>query len=525
MRALTRRLYIRLTLFSLLALIIACAAIFAVIGHFGALASAESLQRQNLGLASYLIASQRNNALLSAEGSIVKSAFSKLLREVRRINPTLEIYLIGFDGSVLAHAGEITVPLGRIKPEPLEMLGARRIAAPKLPILGDDPRRPSRKAVISVAALSPDDAQAGYLYVVLDGASAAGLGSGLTAGLGPIADSNTLNTMLALVAGIIMLASASLAWLLNSALRPLSDLTERVQAFRGSGEKSGLGDRSSDEIALLADATARMQLRIEDQFTHLEEAEQQRRELINQVTHDLQTPLASVRGYLETLLLPNATVDEQSRQTYLQTALRHTRSLSRRVTDLFELSNLQAGTTPFEPETFALAELVHDIASDYSPRAGREHAKVSVANDCVVPANVTADIGLLERALRNLLDNAIRHTDSDGVITVSIVSDAGQSKERYWLEVRDDGEGIDAESVPHIFESAWSGRQHGHRSGTSSERGASRHTGHRTGLGLHIVRQIALLHGAEPAVRSTPGQGTCISFAIPSHRGAAETGG
>jgi len=490
----------------LLILVVTCAAIFAVIGHFSSLASAESLQRQNLGLASYLIASQRDEALLDTQGAIVKPAFSRLLREVRRINPTLEIYLIGFDGSVLAHDEAIKIVTKRIKPEPLEMLGARRIAVPKLPMLGDDPRRPGRKAVISVGALAADDAQAGYLYVVLDGASAGSLV--------PIADSNTLNTMLALVAGIIMLAGAALAWLLNSALRPLSKLTERVQAFRGEAGQRELNEPGADEIALLAAATTRMQSRIDDQFRHLEQAGQQRRELINQVTHDLQTPLASVRGYLETLLLSGATSDGQTRQRYLGTALRHTRLLSRRVNDLFELSNLQAGTTPFAPDEFSLAELVHDIVSDYAPDAALGHASVRVAADCLVPATVRADIGLLERALRNLLDNAIRHTGTDGQIVVSVLADDRQSAGRFWLQVSDNGEGIDAESLPHIFQSAWSGGQFAQ----PGQSGAS----NRTGLGLHIVRQIALLHGAEPTVSSVPGEGTSIALAIPAPQALAD---
>jgi len=220
---------------------------------------------------------------------------------------------------------------------------------------------------------------------------------------------------------------------------------------------------------------------------------------------------------LETVLMQDGNLDEHDSRRYLQTVLRHTFSLSRRVSDVFELSNLQSGAIPFESDVFSLAELVHDIVGDYAPAHSKHHATVKVAADCEVPATVAADIGLLERALRNLLDNAIRHTPASGQITVRIDLDNDVSTKRYWLKVSDDGEGIDAECQPHVFESAWSGRQLSGRSVLGATRDADNvsHTGQRTGLGLHIVRQIALLHGGEPVLQSAPGQGTCIGFSLP----------
>ncbi len=192
------------------------------------------------------------------------------------------------------------------------------------------------------------------------------------------------------------------------------------------------------------------------------------------------------------------------------------------MTDLFELSNLQAGTTPFEPEGFALAELVHDVVGDYSPELSQPQAKVSVGEDCEMPASVHADIGLIERALRNLLDNARRHTAPNGRIVVTIRPDANPQRSVYWLKVSDDGEGIAAGSLPHIFESAWSGPKTDGEAESADKRSASDLTSHRTGLGLHIVRQIALLHGGEPSVESAPACGTCISFAVPAMQTIAD---
>lgn len=532
-------LYIRLSLFSLLVLILAGLAIFAVIGHFSGLATAESLQRQNLGLARYIAANYQSPALLDRASVPNETSWSRLIRNVRRINPTLEIYLLSLDGKVLAHSRSIQLSTSDVDLAPVKALAERRIAGPELPLLGDDPHRPERQAVISVASLSIEETMTGYLYIVLDGAVA----SAVAGSVFGQAHSNMLTTMLGLVAGVIGIAGLVLALILKSTLQPLTRLTERVRAFRGppastpgvqmqvtadvaeTHRQSGF-DRA-DEIELLDQATVQMQRRIADQFEGLARAEQQRRELINQVTHDLQTPLASVRGYVETLLLDGDPIAEETRTAYLKTALRQTRLLSQRVSDLFEFSNLQAGTTPFVPDRFSLAELVHDVVGDYQLQSQNRQLALTVAPECLVPAAVEADIGLVERALRNLLDNSIRHTPVGGRITVNILLEPSNELNRICLRVDDNGEGVSEEALSHIFELAWTGRARPAAAPSEPVSPLLRESGSppsrsmrptsaagRTGLGLHIVRQIALLHGAEPRVRSTTGEGACFELSL-----------
>ncbi|MGH1358054.1 MAG: sensor histidine kinase [Burkholderiaceae bacterium] len=516
MTAYRHRLHIRLSLLALLVLIVAGVGIFAVIRYFGDMAAAESLQRQNLGLARYIVSNRPDNSLIGADGTVDQKTLTALLRDIGRINPTLEVYLLDSAGYIVGGSRPDGLALKKVDLAPVQVLTERRIGLPPLPLLGDDPRRASRAAVVSVARLGTGDTLTGYLYVVLDGAGTGALGS-----FGLQSRSDAQQTLLLLVTAIIAAAGLVLALILKSTLKPLSLLTERVQAFRGGSDPSAMRPEPRtgaiarhDEIGLLDQATVQMQARIIDQFADLRRSELQRRELINQVTHDLQTPLSSIRGYIETLLVSDQQIPDAQRRSHLKTALRHTRLLSSRVSDLFELSNLQAGTTPFNPESFSLAELIQDVLDDYQLQSQHSGVRMTVATDCLVPAMVKADIGLVERALRNLLDNALRHTAKGGAVEINLLADPAHPAKRLIVQVADNGEGINSAALPHVFESAWSGaasNEEGLPAGPGGSAGARR-----TGLGLNIVWQIALLHGSAPSVQSEKGAGSRFRFSLPT---------
>ena len=302
---------------------------------------------------------------------------------------------------------------------------------------------------------------------------------------------------------VTLLAVLGVYYLFTRRLKRLSDA---VEAFAQGGFTSPLRIRGAnaggDEIDRLAAQVERMSERIAAQIDTLERVALQRRELLTNVSHDLRTPMASMQGYLELLLLHQGKLQAAEERNYLETAVRQCERLGRLIGDLFHLTELDAGDRKPRAEDFALAELTQDIAQKFSADAGRRQIDLRVSADASLPRPallvVCADIALVERALENLVENALRHTPAGGFIRIEIGHDA----ERARLAVIDTGTGIAAEDLPGLFE-RYDRAEH--------VAGGATHAG----LGLMIARRMVRLHGGELKVCSTVGQGTRVSFDLP----------
>jgi len=222
-----------------------------------------------------------------------------------------------------------------------------------------------------------------------------------------------------------------------------------------------------------------------------------RRELVANVSHDLRTPLASLHGYLETLVLKGDRLDPAERRRYLEIAARHSGKLGRRVTELFELSKLDACDVRLQRERFSPAELVQDVVQKFQLQSERTGVELATERRGDLPF-VDADIGLVERALENLLGNAIRHTPGGGRVTVCVDTAAGNAR----IVVSDTGPGIATDELDSVFDRFYRGRN-----GESSGEGA--------GLGLAIAKRIVELHGGTIRADSPPGEGAVLSFTLP----------
>ncbi|MEO6743727.1 MAG: HAMP domain-containing sensor histidine kinase [Caldimonas sp.] len=273
---------------------------------------------------------------------------------------------------------------------------------------------------------------------------------------------------------------------------------------RGQGGHSLRGVvADGDELDRLAARIERLAERVSSQQAALDQATRQRSELLANVSHDLRTPLASMQGYLELLLLRDDLSGAEARN-YLQTAARQSERLGRLVADLFELTRLEAEGMRPDVEEFAIAELTHDVVQKFSLDAERRGVRLA-CGDAGAPASpslrVRADIGLAERVLAGLVENALRHTPSGGSVTLATAATDGRAV----LTVADTGEGIAAADLPGLFDRYYRAERVG---------SANRISGH-GGLGLAIARRIVQLHGGELAVESRVGEGTRIRFDLP----------
>ncbi len=228
-------------------------------------------------------------------------------------------------------------------------------------------------------------------------------------------------------------------------------------------------------------------------------AEDFRREFTANVAHELKTPLTAILGATE-MLGDGSTLSEAERKELLAIVHEQARRLSSFVKDILALTQLErdqrAVRTPFAP--VPLNEVVETVVALAQARARKKGVEIRIArNDW---ATVFGDAHLLEQALDNLVENAVRYSGS-AVVEVSLVTESAASG--ILLAVIDHGVGIPGEAIPHVFERFY-----------RVDKARSRSLGG-TGLGLAIVKHIVLLHGGEVSVASEPGVRTAFSIRLP----------
>lgn len=318
--------------------------------------------------------------------------------------------------------------------------------------------------------------------------------------------------------GFALLAALLVVRLLTGRLRILADAIDR---FRRDGFDRPVefpwARSGGDEIDRLAVGFEQMAHQMSRQLARLQAHDAQRRELLANVSHDLRTPVALMQGYLDTLLLHQGDLTPAEARNYLEVAVRHAGRLGQLVADLFELSKLDGIDQSVSAEVFPLTELVQDVAQKFALGATGRDVRIETRLDGETPP-VRGDIRLVERALENLIANALRHTPAGGLVEVDLQG----HDSRVHVRVRDTGCGIAREDLPHVFERYFRApRVESATAGGAAPSVADPVTDRdHLGLGLAITRRIVTLHGGEIRVASTPGQGTTFAFDLPAASGA-----
>lgn len=446
-------------------------------------------QELNRDLARNLVA-ERN---LVEDGALNEAALRETFRLYMAINPSIEIYLLDRDGRILSYSADPS----RIKRErvSLEPIRAFLEMEDPYPLLGDDPRSPDRKKAFSVTSVPTSAAAEGYLYVVLRGeqydfaAKAARESVILRMSSWAVA----ISLLLGLLAGLVIFH------LLTRRLRRLSTMMQgfTVSGFTSDAQYAAEHAGAGDEIDLLGVAFDRMAGRIREQIDQLQEQDKLRRRLVAQVSHDLRTPLASIQGYLESLQIKGDDLSDAERNAFIAIALRQGRHLGRLIDELFELASLDARESEPELEAFAPGEFAHDVLRKHAVKADERSVSLGMAAASNAPL-ARGDLRLTERALDNLIENALEHAPVGGHVDVAVGEDDG----RLAIIVRDDGPGIDAADLDRIFEPFYRGG-----CGIEPERHA--------GLGLAIARRIMTLQGGDVAVRSATCGGATFVLWLP----------
>ena len=302
----------------------------------------------------------------------------------------------------------------------------------------------------------------------------------------------------AIVAAIVVFAgvlAAIVARLLaGGILRDIHAIRDGLIAVRRGEHDVEIVTAVPDELGELADAANAMIGRLRYEEAARDQAEAAHRDLVAAVSHDLRTPITSLRLLAEAV--GDDIVDGEVRRGYLDRMRVHIDALSALIDDLFELSRLEAGDIRWSLEQVPLGDLVGETVAAMRVQADAKGvAVVTEVPDALLPARANPE--KLQRVLFNLIQNAIRHTPADGSVVVRAEPVAG----RIEIEIADTGEGIAPDQRPHVFTAFYRGAN------------ASR-TGSGAGLGLAVSRAIVEAHGGRIwLVDATVG--TRVRFSLP----------
>ncbi len=424
-------------------------------------------------------------------GQINDSALRDLFHNVMVLHPSVEVYLLDDQGEVLAYAA----PDSLIKMDKVDVTPIREFIDKEgdIFIKGDNPRDPDRQKIFSAAEIHGEDVFSGFIYVILRGDR---YDSATAMLLDNYPFNLALKMFLILIAGTLVLGLIAFFWV----TKPLNDIINHVKRFeRGNWNVRVPLPPGGSGLKKLAQTINHMADTISSHIEKRQAMELSRQELIANVSHDLRTPLSTIKGYTETLQLKIEELPLKEKKKYIRIILSSIERLERLVNDLFDLSKLEAKRVELDKEPFHISELLLDNVQKYKITAEEKNIELETDIPDDLPL-IYADVGLIDRVLQNLLDNALKFTHPGGKIT------AGLRRQNGGVEIRiaDTGIGIPSDELQNIFK-RYTHTPNGENIGGS-------------GLGLTITKKILDLHESSIQVNSVKSEGSQFYFTLPIHK-------
>ena len=310
-----------------------------------------------------------------------------------------------------------------------------------------------------------------------------------------------------LVIGVLFLLIGGTAIAALVVFRPAQ---ARLRAVEDAARRFGEGDLTArapaiggDEVTAVAEAFNRMATDLAARQEQLVEADRARRQLLADVSHELMTPLTAIRGYAETLALPQFMPPSKEGQRAVKVIEEEGERIERLVGDLLELARFEAGGISLELDNVDVDEVFERVDERHAKTAQEKGVKIVIEPHDDI--RMIGDPHRLEQAVQNLAANALRHTPPGGQVTLGARREDGVVR----ITVSDNGVGIAPEHLPHVFDRFYKADQ-------------SRSTSGGSGLGLSIVKAIVERHGGTITVRSRQGVETVFEVTLPADRSKIE---
>ncbi|WP_354625352.1 HAMP domain-containing sensor histidine kinase [Psychromonas sp. MME2] len=405
------------------------------------------------------------------------------------LGPEWEFYALDNTGKILAYsAPKGVVKLKQVNLHPIKAYLQGAI----FPLYGDDPRTPNTEKIFSVSSInSPSGQIIGYLYVIIGGQKH-------DTTMAQISESKVLKESAFILGAAILFGLTAMFIAITIITKPLKKLSQYSLEYVNNDftemqqRKESLF--SNKEIEDLQHSFISSAQHIKQQLSQIKNTEQLRRELLSHISHDFRTPLTALNGYLETWLITPA---PQRSNELIHYALKNGQQINQLVDQLFELARLESGDVQFIPEHVNVVELAYDVMQRLRYQADKQQVALTVQADHENGIIAYADISKLERVLVNLIDNAIRHTQASGEVSVQI----RDLNDKVEMQIVDNGKGIANDELQAIFNPKYQ---------------ASNSQGNATnlGLGLSIVKHLLAMHRSAISVSSQPGIGSQFTFVL-----------
>ncbi len=301
-----------------------------------------------------------------------------------------------------------------------------------------------------------------------------------------------------LVIVFLLTALFLLIWLYAGVIKPINKLIQATRRIKEGDLDFCLEKTGEDEIGELSADFEEMRAHLKTEIDTRIQYEEDLRSLIGNISHDLKTPLTTIKGYAEGMMDGVADTPEKQ-EKYLRTIRSKAEDMTRMVEELALYTRIDCKSYPYHFEKVRLKDFFADCIEEDEPELERKNVKLTLADKLPEDDEVYADREQLKRIAMNIIGNAVKYLSKDsGEITITLTDENDYIR----TEISDTGVGIPEKDLPHIFERFYRGD-------------TSRNTGKGgSGLGLAIVKQIVEDHGGTISARSKEGEGTTVSFTL-----------
>lgn len=301
------------------------------------------------------------------------------------------------------------------------------------------------------------------------------------------------------MAVILILTSALItAWVNQDIYKPIKELSIAMRKIAEGDFDYRLPDKQEGEIGHLHDNYEQMRLQLKENAEEKMQNEKKSKELVSNISHDLKTPITSIKGYVEGIMDGVADTPEKM-DKYIKTIYNKANDMDRLINELTTYSGIDSNKIPYHFHVLNIADYFQDCVDEVGLDLEQKDIQLNYTNLAPADTCIVADPEQLKKVINNIISNSVKYMGHDkGIIDIRIL-DEGESVR---IEIEDNGKGIAAKDIGNIFE-----RFYRTDSSRNSLQGGS-------GIGLSIVKKIIEDHGGYVWATSKEGEGTCMHFVI-----------
>ena len=308
--------------------------------------------------------------------------------------------------------------------------------------------------------------------------------------------------VIAMMLILFMTSSIITGWLNKDIYKPLKELSIAMQRISTGDFDYHMANRRDDEIGILFDNYEQMRLQLKENEEEKAQNEKKSKELVSNISHDLKTPITSIKGYVEGIMDGVADTPEKM-DKYIKTIYNKANDMDRLINELTTYSGIDSNKIPYHFHILNVSDYFSDCVEEVGLDLESKNMHLNFTNLVSADTCVVADPEQLKKVINNIISNSVKYMGHDnGVIDIRILDEVESVK----IEIEDNGKGIESKDIGNIFE-----RFYRTDSSRNSLQGGS-------GIGLSIVKKIIEDHGGYVWATSRQGEGTCMHFVIRKYR-------